>query len=247
MPNMLKLPALFLAVAALAACDSGKTRAGSGASAAPAGGGTAPASRDWTEVVVATPEGGFRMGNPDARVRIVEFASFTCGHCRDFHLEAEAKLKPNYVRTGQVSYEYRPFILNPWDAIAASIARCEGAERFFVWTNELYRNQDAWVQPITQVKPADIEAVGKLPADRQLIGAADAARFHDFARPRGLPRAKFEQCLAGTEPFDRLAAQRDAATATYRISGTPTFLLNGRKLEGVTTWAQLQPKIADAL
>lgn len=246
MLNRLKLPALFLAVAALAACDSGTSTAASGAAATPTAA-AAPATRDWTTVVVATPEGGFRMGNPDAKVRIVEFASFTCGHCRDFHLEAEAKLKPGYVRTGQVSYEYRPFILNPWDAIAASIAKCEGADRFFVWTNELYRNQEAWVKPITQLKEADIQAVGRLPADRQLIGAADAAKFHDFVRPRGLPRARFEQCLAGSEPFDRLAAQRDAATAAYKVSGTPTFLLNGRKLEGVTTWAQLQPRIADAL
>lgn len=246
MPKMLKLPLLLLGVAALAACDSGTSTAAPGAAATKAGS-AAPASRDWTQVVVATPEGGFRMGNPDAKVRIVEFASFTCGHCRDFHLEAEAKLKPSYVKTGQVSYEYRPFILNPWDAIAANVAKCEGPDRFFVWANELYRNQESWVKPITEVKPADIEAVGKLPADRQLIGAADAAKFHDFARPRGLPRARFEQCLAGTEPFDRLAAQRDAATAAYQISGTPSFLLNGKKLDGVTTWAQLQPKIADAL
>ncbi len=246
MPKMLKIPLLLLAVSALAACDSGTSTAASGAAATKAGAG-ATASRDWTEVVVATPEGGFRMGNPDAKVRIVEFASFTCGVCQQFHLEAEAKLKPTYVRTGQVSYEYRPFILNPWDAIAASIAKCEGPERFFVWANELYANHEAWVKPITSVKPAEIEAVGKLPADRQLIGAADAAGFHDFVRPRGLPRAKFEQCLAGTEPFDRLAAQRDAATAAYQVSGTPTFLLNGRKLDGVSSWAQLQPKIADAL
>ncbi len=245
MTKMLNIAALSAAVLAMAACDSGPTTATPDTAAAPAGAGTTT-ERDWTEVVVETPEGGFRMGNPDARVRIVEFASFTCGVCQQFHMDAEQHLKPNYVRTGQVSYEYRPFVLNPWDIIAASIARCEGAERFFVWANELYANHEAWVGPITRVREEQIRALGQLPPEQQLVGAADAAGFSEFVRPRGLPRARFEQCLA-PENFERLSRQREQSMADFQVGGTPTFLLNGRKLEGVTSWAQLQPRIAEAL
>jgi protein-disulfide isomerase len=245
MANMLKAAAVLLATVAMGACDSGPTTATADTAGASAGG-TTEATRDWTQTVVETPEGGFRMGNPDARVRIVEFASFTCGVCQQFHMDAQQHLKPNYIRTGQVSYEYRPFVLNPWDIIAASIARCEGADRFFVWADELYSNHEAWVGNIGRVREEDIRRLGALPPEQQLVGAADAAGFNEFVRPRGLPRARFEQCLA-SENFERLSRQRDQAMADFQISGTPTFLLNGRKLDGVGSWAQLQPRIAEAL
>jgi len=248
MSNMLISARIGLAaalVAGLAGCDSAtKVPIDGEATAATA---KAPAGQDWTRTIVQTPESGFRMGNPDASVKLVEFASFTCVHCKDFHLEAEKALKPGDVRAGRVSYEYRPFMLNPYDFAAVLLATCEGPARFFVWANELYQNHDAWITPFTKLTEADVAPLRNLPPGEQIKGLAVAGGLHEFARTRGMPRAKFDQCMTNQANLDRQMAAQQAATDRYRIAGTPTFLLNGEKVEGVTRWSALQPKIADAL
>lgn len=246
MTKMLKATLLFAATIGLAACDSGTSTAAPAGKADPAAK-DAAAAKDWRTVVVETPEGGFRMGNPDAKVKLVEFASFTCSHCRDFHKEAEANLKPSYVKSGQVSYEYRPFMLNIYDFAVAQLAMCQGPDRFFTWANEIYTNHETWTEPFSKLTEADITPLRSLPAEQQIKGLATAGKLQDFAAPRGLPRAKFDACLSDAAKMEALTKRQQAAIDTYQVQGTPTFLLNGKKLEGVTTWAQLQPKIADAL
>lgn len=238
----------LIAPFALIACDGdSKSAATPDAAATPAAAPGSTAATDWTKTVVETPEGGFRMGNPDAKVKIVEFASFTCTHCKDFHLEAEKNLKPTYVKTGQVSYEYRPFMLNVYDFVAAQVALCEGSDRFFTWAGELYGNHDAWVTPFTKLTEADIAPLKALAPGEQVKGLAVAGKMHEFARSRGMPRAQFDTCLSNQAQLDKLTAQQQAAIDAYQINGTPSFLLNGRKLDGVNSWETLKPRIDEAL
>lgn len=241
MSKMLKVTLLFAATLGLAACDSGTSTA---APAAKTGAGKA-ATADWTQTVVQTPEGGFRMGNPDAKVKLVEFASLTCSHCRDFHKES-GTLKTNYIKSGQVSLEYRPFMLNIYDFAATKLAICEGPERFFTWTNELYGNAEAWITPFTKLTEADINPLRSLPPAEQIKGLAQAGKLNEFAKARGLPGAKFDACMADAASFEALTKRQQAAVDTYQVQGTPTFLLNGKKIEG-TTWAQIEPQIKSAL
>lgn len=246
MPSTVPFRALALATGAallLVGCDG----AGAPAASKDAPAKSAVAAKDWTKTVVQTPEGGFRMGNPDASVKLVEFASFTCTHCRDFNQTAETALKPTYVKSGQVSYEYRPFMLNIYDFTAAKLAMCEGPERFFTWASALYGDHDAWVQPFATLTDADIAPLKSLAPDQQLRGLAEAGKLHEFARVRGLPKAKFDACMSDPKTLEKLTAMQQAAVDTYQISGTPSFVLNGKKLEGVNSWEQLQPVLADAL
>ncbi|HWU93511.1 MAG TPA: thioredoxin domain-containing protein, partial [Sphingomicrobium sp.] len=74
-----------------------------------------PAGHDWTKTVAVTPEGGFRMGNPAARVKLVEYGSLICPHCRHFNETGYKPLLQGYVRTGKVSYEFRNMVLNAPD------------------------------------------------------------------------------------------------------------------------------------
>ncbi|MCG2840282.1 DsbA family protein [Sandaracinobacter sp. RS1-74] len=245
MTKMLKVALLFSGTLALVACDSGTSTAAPAAKTEAKG--SAPAAKDWTTVVVETPEGGFRMGNPDARVKLVEFASFTCSHCRDFHKEAEAKLKPDYVKSGQVSYEYRPFMLNIYDFAATQLATCQGPEKFFTWAGELFNNHDAWIEPFTKLTEADITPLRNQSMGKQVLGLATAGKFNSFAAARGVPRAKFDACLSDEAKIEALTKRQQAAIDAYQIQGTPTFVLNGKKVENAASWAQLQPKIAEAL
>ena len=244
MTKMLKFSLLFAASLAMISCDSGTSTA---APAGKAATGEAAAEQDWTKTVVQTPEGGFRMGSPDAKVKLVEFASFTCSHCMDFHKASATDLKPNYVKSGKVSLEYRPFMLNVYDFAASKLAMCEGPDRFFTWADQLFTNQEAWVTPFTKLTEADIEPLKTLPPEQQVAGLAVAGGLHDFARPRGLPRAKFDACMADAATMQRLTTQQQAWSEKYQIQGTPTFLINGKKVDGVTTWAGLKPKIDAAL
>jgi protein-disulfide isomerase len=244
MTKMLKASLLFAATLALVACDSGTSTAAPAASDA-AGGGKAAASADWTQTVVLTPEGGYRMGNPDAKVKLVEFASFTCGVCQMFHKES-ARLKSDYVKSGRVSLEYRPFMLNIYDFAATKLAMCEGPGRFFTWADQLFTNKEAWITPFGKLTEADINPLRSLPPGEQVKGLALAGQLDQFAKARGLPGAKFEACMSDQAAFEQLTKRQQVATDTYQIAGTPTFLMNGKKIEG-TTWAQIEPQIKDAL
>lgn len=242
MSKMLKFCNLFVATLALAACDSGTSTA---VPAAKTGTAKPAAAADWTKTVVQTPEGGFRMGNPDAKVKLVEFASLTCSHCRDFHKES-ASLKSNFVKSGQVSLEYRPFMLNIYDFAATKLAICEGPDRFFTWIDQLYTNSEAWITPFTKLSEADINPLRSLPPAEQIKGLATAGKLNEFAKARGLPGAKFDACMSDAASFEALTKRQQVAMDTYQIAGTPTFLLNGKKIEG-TTWAAIKPQIKAAL
>src|SRR5688500_13061899 len=101
------------------------------AAMAPAQTRVVPSLRDWTRVEATTPDGGFRMGNPDAPVKLVEYLSLTCPHCAAFAREGTPPLIRNYVRRGRVSFEVRNLPLNALDVTATILARCGGPERFF--------------------------------------------------------------------------------------------------------------------
>ncbi len=200
---------------------------------------------DWARTAVLTPDGGVRIGNPEARARLVEFASFTCSHCGSFHREAAGPLKAR-VRDGSASWEFRPFLLNIFDLAAALLARCDGPENFFRWTEQLYADQDKWVEPLARLSEKDLAPIARLPADRQVLEVARLAGLEEFARRRGMPAARFAACMSNQAEIDRLTRMQQAAAERFQISGTPTFVLNGRKLEGITTWPALAPRLAEA-
>ena len=124
-----------------------------GLAGVPAAGRPAPTSkaapRNWSTVVAATPEGGFRMGNPAAAIKLVEYASLTCSHCATFAREGTPSLVAKYVKTGKVSYEYRSYILNGIDVAAVLATRCSGAKGFFPMAEALYANQPQWLGKVS--------------------------------------------------------------------------------------------------
>lgn len=233
--------ALALAIGLAACGDDAATNAKTTAT------NVAKAGKDWTAVVAATPDGGFRMGNPAARVKLVEYASLTCPHCKDFHEEALGKIKADYVATGNVSYEFRNFVLNGPDYAASLLARCQGAAPFFNLINAFFETQTQWIEPFSKLGEADQKRLGALPADRQIAGLAVAGGLDGFMRQRGMTRAKFDQCLADKAAVDRLAKMRSVATDELKLGGTPSFLINGKVVEGALRWEQLEPELRRAV
>lgn len=255
--NMKLLAAAAASTLVLAACDKGggntaaaNTAAartpGAGASAA-AEPGVAADPNDFTTQVVATPEGGFRMGNPNAPVKLVEFGSMTCHVCRDFAKESAPALEDNYIKTGKVSYEFRNFVRDPYDIVASLLARCRGAGPFFKLTEQIYTEQDAFVARARTMTPAQIKAMDALPTSQQFVQLAGVMGLDKFVGMRGLPAAKANACLTNEAERDGLVERTQRDSKQYKIDGTPTFLINGKPVDNAIQWKTLEPQIKAAL
>src|SRR3954453_2922500 len=132
-----------------------------------------PAPRPhWTRTVSMTAEGGFRMGNPKAKVAIVEYASLTCPHCRHFAEDAVKPLLQQYVRTGKASYEYRSYVLNGIDLAATLVARCGGPSRFFPIAEQLYATQPNWAGKVDALPKAEQDKLQAMSTPDLMIAVA---------------------------------------------------------------------------
>ncbi len=213
--------------------------------AVPAAAGTAQ-STDWRSTVVATADGGMAIGNPKARVTLVEYGSMTCPHCRDFARDGVPPLLAHHVKSGKVRFEFRNFVLNPYDLAASLVARCAGPKRFFAATERIYAEQSKWIARVQAAPAARHEAVKALPAQKQLAAMADIAGLKALGVASGIPAARIDQCLADKGAAERLMAFVRKAGAEQGVKGTPTFFVNGKKVEA-HNWATLEPLIKKAL
>lgn len=243
-----RFAAALLAAAALslAACDDNSSSAAPATKTATVAAPTA--TRDWTQVVAATPEGGFRMGNPDAKVKLLEFASLTCPHCRAFQQEGLPTIKSKYVATGKVSYEYRPFILNGVDFAPSLLVRCQTPAAAFNLIDAFYDQQPTWVLPFTKPLPDDVQKkLSALPQEQQITAFATQGGLDAFMRTRGVTKAKFDQCTSDKAGIQKLTDIRNDASNNYGLTGTPTFAINGTTQKDVYDWAKLKPMLDAAL
>lgn len=207
-----------------------------------------PQGGDWAQVVTQTPAGGFMMGNPNAAVKLVEYASMTCPHCAEF---AEVGFKPlvdEYVKSGRVSYELRNYVMNPLDIAMSLIARCGGADRFFPLTDALFKSQRDFFQRVQAASPEQQQSLAQLPPAQQFAGYAQLAGLQQWAAMRGVPSARQQQCLSNQAEIDKLVQMTSDATSEHpNFPGTPTFTINGEMVENAAAWAQLEPKLREAL
>ena len=197
-------------------------------------------TQDWTKTVVETPDGGFKMGNPYAKIAIIEYGSLTCPHCRRF---AETGLKPliaRYVRTGRASYEYRSLILNGIDVAATLVARCGGPSHFFPMAEHLYATQPTWIGKVTD---AESEKLNALPQEQMLLGVAKVTGLIPIAAAHGIPAAKAETCVQDQPGAEHLQQMAQAAS-DKGVQGTPTFFVNDKQVPAYD-WATLEPFLKD--
>ncbi len=218
-----------------------------GNSAAPAAAVAPPANGDWSQTVVETPEGGFRMGNPNAAVKLVEYASMTCPHCGEFSDEASAPLT-EMVKSGQVSWEFRHYLIFPTDPGLSLLTRCQGPGPFFALTEQVYADQKNWSAKVQSLPPAELQRLQSMPPQQQASAIIKSAGIDQFFRQRGIPQAKIDQCLADQQGLQKLVDLMSRANSEG-VTGTPTFFINGElvPLENRAIWPQLQPALNKAL
>jgi protein-disulfide isomerase len=208
----------------------------------------APNGGDWTQTVTETPQGSFVMGNPAAPVKVVEYASFTCPACANFAAKGTPKLVDKYVKSGQVSLEFRNFVRDPADLAAALLARCGGATPFFTLTDQLFAAQSEWLGRLqTALTPADQQAMQSMAPGQVATTVGDKAGLIQFVRMRGIPEEKARTCLADQQATERMVAMTNAGVQEHQVQGTPSFLINGKLSDAGADWEKLEGEIRQAI
>jgi protein-disulfide isomerase len=168
------------------------------------------------------------MGNPKAKVVLIEYGAPSCSICAAFFAEVFPKLKANYIDTGKIYYVFRVFPLRELDGDAEKMARCLPEDKYFPFIDQLWRNQPKW-------------------DNAEYPGIADPhAALVQEGRIAGMSAEQVDQCINNKEEDDRINKVAAEAEQRYSINATPTFILDGTPLSaGSVPYDQLS-KALDA-
>lgn len=206
---------------------------------------TAPTGTSWTETTSVTPDGGMLMGNPAASVKLIEYGALSCPHCAKFSIDSADGLKA-LISKGTVSYELRTFLIHPQDVPASLLARCNGAGPFFAIAEQMFATQNDWLSKSSTITAADQASWAAMTPNQVAASMADKLGLVEFVQQRGIPADKARACLADPEGVKTLEKIAKVATDDFKVSGTPTFIINGQVVPNVTTWADLEPELKKA-
>ncbi|WP_305095544.1 thioredoxin domain-containing protein [Croceibacterium aestuarii] len=205
----------------------------------------APNGGSWLDVATVTPEGGHQIGNPDAPVKLVEYASHTCPHCAEFDAEAGEPIKNKYVASGVVSYELRNQIHDAIDLTIARLARCGNDPSAYIPLSEqVWQNLPQIVAPVQQ-NPELMQSAMTLPEKQRFPKLAQDLGLIDFFAARGIPRDQQLECLSDFKSLTEIADRSEKQSEELNVTGTPTFFINGRNL-GTLRWSELEANLQNA-
>ena len=153
------------------------------------------------------------LGKDDAPVTMVEYASMTCSHCAHFHKETLPAIKEKYIDTGKVRFIMREFPLDNLAAAASMLARCVPADKVYPAIGLFFETQAEWA--FVQDNPV--------------------AKLFEIAKQAGFTKDSFDKCLTNQKLLDQINAQRARASNQFGVSATPTFFINGKKLQSAPT------------
>ncbi|AKM07542.1 thioredoxin domain-containing protein [Pelagerythrobacter marensis] len=227
----------------LAACGSEPTD-GEAPEGEPVENVAAPEGTQWVDTVTVTEADGYRLGNPDAPIKLIEYGSLTCGACANFATTGMEPLKEKYVASGRVSYELRNQIHNAFDLTLARLVRCGAPESFHPLSEQVWLNLGAVLEG-AQANQQALESAMQQAEDQRFVAVAEAAGFLDFFAARGVSRDQARQCLSDADSIEAIANNSDKQSQELNVTGTPSFIINGRNV-GTQSWATLEPMLQNA-
>ena len=162
------------------------------------------------------------LGNPAAKVTVMEYASASCPHCADFNNTVFPAFKAQFIDTNKIHYVFREFLTPPQDVAAAGFltARCAGKDKYFSVLDAIYRGQQAMYQS------GDVHGT--------LLRIAESA---------GLTEPQFTACINDPKAIQALSDRVETYAKRDNITGTPTFIINGKALDGEQSLASLTTAI----
>lgn len=228
---------------AVAACNGGDSSGGGDGEeipqSEPIAAIEAPDGQAWTEMAAITPEGGVVVGNPNAPIKLVEYASHTCGACAGFAEQSAEPLRSQYISTGVVSFELRNLIRDGLDLTIAQLVRCGEPESVQPLADQAWANLGGFIETANQ-NGAAMDAAMQAAEEQRYKQIAEAAGLYDFFAERGISRDQAAACLSEPEKAREILERSQSQAEEYGVNATPTFLLNGQNI-GNHNWASLEP------
>jgi protein-disulfide isomerase len=165
------------------------------------------------------------LGNPKAKIQVIEYASMACPHCGHFNENVFPTLKSKYIDTGKVRYTLKEMITPPETVAVAGflIARCAGPDKYFTVVDQVFHSQSRWNQG--NIKPI----------------------FQEIAAANGVDEAHFAACLQDQNAADGVARRAERAQTQDGVSSTPTLFIDGKKVETPQNAAELDALMATYL
>ncbi len=170
---------------------------------------------DLTDLLTAPEEGEMDMGPADAKVTIVEYGSASCPHCAAFYKDVFTKLKPDYIDTNKVRFIFREFPHNDQGLAAFMVARCAPKEKYFPLLDVFFTTQQTWVP----------DAFNGL---------------KNIAQQAGMSAADYDACLKNEKVAKAILDVREKGSKKYGVSGIPYIFINGKTVQGETTYDSIK-------
>lgn len=205
------------------------------------------AGPNWVSSVRVQPNGAFIMGKPAAPARLVEYLSYTCAHCAHFTAESNVPLKRDYVAKGLASVEIRNAVRDRYDFAASLLARCGGPSRFFGNNEALFATQATWLGKAGEFEAANADRMSKLGITDSVKAIVHGVGLDTVMKARGFTPAQIDACISSEVAQKQVAAMAKEAWTVRKISGTPSFLVNGKPIEGAGSWANVEGGLKAAL
>ncbi len=161
------------------------------------------------------------LGKADAPVTVIEYSSLGCPHCAEFAAEVFPHLKKTYIDTGKVRFISRDFPLDQGAAAAAMLARCAPDDKYFEMVDLFFSTQDRW-----HVSTNVVDALFAI------------------VKQAGFTRESFESCLKDQKLLDGITASRTRASEVFKVEGTPTFFVNGKKADHFQSVTELDQTLS---
>ena len=152
--------------------------------------------------------GDLALGDENAPVTVVEYASLTCGHCAAFDVRTFPDLKKNYIDTGKVRFILRPFPFDPLAEAAFLLTRCN-EKQYYPMVGALFNSQEVWARA---EKPSEA--------------------LFQISRQAGFTEESFNACLKNADLLKKIRDGRERANKEFGVNATPTFFINGKKYAG---------------
>jgi len=165
------------------------------------------------------------LGPDDAKVTVVEYASMTCGHCMAFHTKVFPEIKSKYIDPGKIRFIFREFPLDSRAFAASMLARCAGStEKSLALVGALFDTQESWA----------------------FVKENPTPKLFEIAKQAGFTQESFDKCLTDQKLLDQLTAIHTRGNEVFGVNATPTFFINGKRLQAAPVLEEFE-KVIDPL
>ena len=164
------------------------------------------------EIIKSKTDEEIFLGNKDAKIVVIEYASMTCIHCANFHKEVYPKIKKNYIDTNKIKFIFRDFPLDKQALFGSVLAKCAPKEKYFDFVKLILNTQKKWIASDNTFQDK-LKNIGKL---------------------AGLNENKINTCFKDEQIVDNILKSRSDAEKKYNITSTPSLIINEKKYSAMS-------------